>query len=224
GLAYLRMLCEQIQGITVVKSFNDPVKLLEESPDIDFDLCILDIEMPGINGLELARSLKNKPVIFITAYKEYAAEAYDLEAIDYICKPVRKERLEKAIAKAMQLLTGSGEHKAYFQVNSDKGKTILFFDRIVYITVAENDKRDKIAYLDNGRQLLIKNISFEKLLEQLPESLFCRVNKRDIISLGALLYFSHDEIVINLKNSDREEIALSLSDTYRSHFLQQARK
>ncbi|GAA4308240.1 LytTR family DNA-binding domain-containing protein [Compostibacter hankyongensis] len=224
GLTYLKMLCEQMPELEVVKAFNDPMKLLKESAALDFDLCILDIEMPGINGLELVRLLKNKPVIFVTAYKEYAAEAYDLEAVDYIRKPVQQERLQKAVEKAAHYLRAVFPEKTFLQVNSDRGKTVLFFDRIAYITVSENDKRDKKVYLRNGQDLLIKNLSLERLLEQLPAERFCRINKRDIIALKTLLYFSHDEAVIQLKQNQDEEVRLPLGDAYRSRFLRLLQK
>lgn len=102
GLTYLKMLCEQIPELEIVKAFNDPQKLLDEVPNLDFDLCISDIEMPGIDGLTLANLLQNKLVIFTTAYKNYASEAFDIDAVDYVTKPVTKERLERAVAKALE--------------------------------------------------------------------------------------------------------------------------
>ena len=106
GLTYLKMLCEQLPELEVVRSFNSPKKLLEELPSLEFDLCILDIEMPEMNGLQVANLLGNKPVIFTTAYKEYAADAFDVNAIDYITKPVKKERLQQAITKAIKQIDG----------------------------------------------------------------------------------------------------------------------
>lgn len=64
GLTYLKMLCEQIPGLSVVKSFNDPSRFLEEFPSLEFDFCIIDIEMPQFNGLQIANLLQGKPVIF----------------------------------------------------------------------------------------------------------------------------------------------------------------
>ncbi|PTS91110.1 two-component system response regulator, partial [Flavobacterium sp. HMWF030] len=84
GLMYLKMLCEQIDEVEIVKTFNNPEKLLADIPNLDFDLLISDIEMPGIDGLHLAEMLENKLVIFCTAYKEYAAEAFNIDAVDYI--------------------------------------------------------------------------------------------------------------------------------------------
>jgi len=100
GLSYLKMLCEQIPELEVVKAFNSPLKFFTELPKLDFDLCILDIEMPEMNGLQVANLLNGRPVIFTTAYKEYAADAFDLNAVDYVRKPLTKERLEKAVKKA----------------------------------------------------------------------------------------------------------------------------
>lgn len=217
GLTYLRMLCEQIPDVEVVKAFNDAEKFVEALPNLDFNLCILDIEMPKLSGLEVARLIKDAPVIFTTAYKEYAVEAFDLNAIDYLQKPIQKERLERAIAKAGQVLSFK-EKKQYAQFNTDKGKAILWFDEIVYITTSENDKRDKVAYLENEQRFTIKNINYEQLLALLPSNKFCRINKKDVIALKAVQFYSHEEIITKLFSKDKEVIKLPLNDTYRSEF------
>lgn len=221
GLTYLRMLCEQLDGVEVVKAFNDPMKLLAESKQLDFDICILDIEMPGLNGLEIARLLHNKPVIFTTAYKEHAAEAFDLEAIDYIKKPIQKERLEKALQKAAEKLhtPAPATVKQFVQLNTSLGKTLVFYDQLLLITTSEQDKRDKLALLDNGQQLVLKNISFTQLLQLLPSSAFCRVNKKDILAVRAVNFFSHDEITTHITGPDGKPLTLALGDTYRADFL-----
>ena len=82
GLSFLKLICEQIPDIEVVKAFNHPKTFISEYAKYDFDFCILDIEMPEINGLEVAKHLQEKPIIFTTAYSEFAADAYDLNA-DY---------------------------------------------------------------------------------------------------------------------------------------------
>ena len=222
GLRYLRMLCEQIPAAEVLKVYNDPHKLLEEADSLDFDVCILDIDMPGLNGLEVARLLKGKPVIFTTAHKDYAAEAFDLEAVDYIRKPIARERLEKAIQKAAQQLEKSTPDKEFLSWNTNKGKMLLFFDRILRITVADGDKRDKAVLLDNGDRPVLKNISFAQLLEELPAAQFCRVNKKDIVALRAVKFFSHDELTL-LSPDDGEE-RIPLGENYRKLFLGKARR
>jgi DNA-binding LytR/AlgR family response regulator len=220
GLAYLRMLCEQFPNVEVVKSFNDPLKFLEDAASLEYDFCILDIEMPGMSGLEIANKIRNKPVIFTTAYKEYAAEAFDLEAIDYIRKPITKERLEKAVGKAVQLIGKTKDEKQFMQLNTNKGKALLFFDQVVYITTAENDKRDKEIFLQDGTQMLAKNISFDQLLQQLPVQQFCRINKKEIIALDPVRFFVHDEITLSVPGTGEKKF--SLGENYRAEFLQKA--
>nr|WP_246282501.1 response regulator transcription factor [Flavobacterium agri] len=219
GLAYLKMLCGQISEIEVVKAFNDPQKLLSEIHDLDFDLCITDIEMPGTSGLELASALKGKLVIFITAYKEYAANAFDLEAIDYIVKPVKHERLEKAIHKAIQQFSVKSEKPNFFQPITDKGRAIVYFHRISLIATAENDSRDKTVFLDDGSKILLKNINFTNLLAVLPEADFCRVNKKEIVAMKIVKVFSNNNIEIGLADDNGKPKIVSLSETYRSEFL-----
>jgi DNA-binding LytR/AlgR family response regulator len=219
GLTYLKMLCEQIPELEVVKAFNDPAVLLKEAPGLDFDLCILDIEMPGMNGLEVAKALNGKPVIFTTAYKEYAADAYDLEAIDYIRKPIEKSRLEKAIQKAYDVLLKPSEEKNYAPFNTNKGKMLLFFQEVMLVTIAENDKRDKLVYLQSGEEVILKNASFDQLLSVFPESDFCRVSKKEVVALKAVKFFVHNEITTQVLDRNGLNRKINLSEIYRKDFM-----
>jgi len=219
GLTYLKMLCEQIPELEIVKAFNDPQKLLEEVPKLDFDLCISDIEMPGIDGLTLANLLQDKLIIFTTAYKNYAAEAFDIDAVDYVTKPVTKERLERAVAKALERLQKFDSSRKFIHLNTDKGKSLLYFEQIQYIKTAAVDSRDKEVYLANGSFLILKNINFGSLLDQLPKAGFCRVNKKEIIAIKAVQYFNHTEITLSLHEGKGKPTVLVLSETYKNDFL-----
>lgn len=219
GLKYLKMLCEQIPELEVVKAFDNPEKLLSEIKNLEFDLVITDIEMPGIDGLSVANLLKDKMVIFATAYKEYAADAFDIEAIDYITKPVKKDRLQKAVTKALEKINKKTSTKKFVQLNTDKGKALLFFDQIIYIQPSESDSRDKEVLMKDGNSILLKNITFAKLLSQLPKADFCRINKKDIIAMTAVKFFAHDEITTTFLDRSGKNAVLFLSDIYRSDFL-----
>lgn len=220
GLTYLKMLCEQIPELEVVKAFNNPVVFLKEMENLEFDLCILDIEMPEMSGLHVANLLQGKPVIFTTAYKEYAAEAFDVNAIDYVRKPVQKERLQQAVQKAFALIERSASRKNFIQINTDKGKTLLQFDKIAYIKTAENDSRDKYVKLQDGMSMTLKNISFEKLRKILPSRDFCQVNKQEIIAMNCVRFFSHDEVTTNISLEKNKDLVLNLGDSYRGEFIQ----
>jgi len=218
GLTYLKMLCEQVPEIEVIKAFDDPEKLIADLPALDFDLLISDIEMPGTDGLTLANLLQNKLVIFITAYKEYAADAFDIDAIDYITKPVKMERLRKAIEKAVERFDKLPAVKRFTQVNSDKGKTLLYFAKIVLVRTAMTDSRDKEVLLNDGSRLLLKNISFDQLLGELPATDFCRVNKKEVLSIAAVKFFAHNEITLN-QSENGKPIAVNLNEKFRQEFL-----
>jgi DNA-binding LytR/AlgR family response regulator len=221
ALSYIKVLCEEIPDVEVVKAFNDPVRFLETIPNLDFNTCILDIQMPGYTGLEIAEHLKGKLIIFTTAYKEFAAEAFDLNAVDYIRKPLQKERFEKAIAKAQTILhTRDKEQKQQVLWNTDKGKTLLIFNDILYITASDTDSRDKLVYMENGTRITIKNTGFEQILNILPQDKFCRINKKEILALKTVLHFTSDEIKTNIRLKHGEPVNLTLSEVYRDDFKQ----
>lgn len=219
GLTYLKMLCEQIPELEIVKAFNNPKNLLAEIPNLDFDLCISDIEMPAIDGLTLASLLQNKLVIFTTAYKNYAVEAFEIDAVDYITKPVTKERLQRAVVKALERFNKPSVAKKFIHLNTDKGKALLYFDQIQYIKTAVNDSRDKEVFLVDGSSLILKNINFDSLLSQLPQLDFCRVNKKELIAMMAVKFFNHNEITLSHQEKNGKFTTLILSETYRSDFL-----
>jgi DNA-binding LytR/AlgR family response regulator len=219
ALSYIKVLCEELPDVEVVKAFNDSTKFLEGIQHLDFNLCILDIQMPGYTGLEVAQHLKDKLIIFTTAYKEFAAEAFDLNAVDYIRKPLQKDRFEKAMSKAKTILQNqSNSERKQALWNTDKGKTLLTFNDILYITSSETDSRDKIVYLENKTKTTIKNTSFEQILAVLPPSKFCRINKKEIIALKTIVHFTSDEIKTNFHLKNESPKNLFLSEVYRDEF------
>ena len=223
GLTYLKLLCEQLPELEVVRAYNNPEIFLKELPTLAFDLCILDIEMPGTNGLQIAALLKGKPVIFTTAYTEFAADAFDLDAVDYVRKPITKERLQQAVQKVGQRIHKSESSKNFVQLNTDKGKTLLFFDTIGYVSASETDSRDKFVQLTDGHTLTLKNISFEKLEGLLPAADFCRINKKQMIALKSVQFFSHDQITTAFADAAGKSIVLTLNEIYRTDFLKKVR-
>ena len=101
----MRMICDQIPMVRVAGSASDGAEALERIGELSPDLVLLDLTMPEIDGLAVARELSgqtNPPaVIFVTAHDNHAVEAFDLDAVDYVLKPVEKDRLERAIARAV---------------------------------------------------------------------------------------------------------------------------
>jgi DNA-binding LytR/AlgR family response regulator len=105
ALDELEFLLKKYDGIEIAATFDDPVSALEEAKNIKFDAAFLDIDMPVINGLNVARDLiesyPNIKIIFVTAHDDYAVKAFDLNAIDYILKPIEKDRLDRAVERLL---------------------------------------------------------------------------------------------------------------------------
>jgi len=223
GLSFLKLICEQIPDIEVVKAFNNPSVFIAEFENYDFDFCILDIEMPEINGLQVAKLIGNKPVIFTTAYTEFAADAYDLNAVDYVRKPVKVERLQQAISKVKLLFSTQKTKRISFQINTNKGKSIVFFDQLFSISTSEIDSRDKDARLTDGSSLVLKNISFEKLKQLLPSAEFIQINKKEMIATNSILSFTYDQILVKIPFEMDIQKKYVLSEVYRNDFILKVR-
>ena len=218
-LSYLQALCRELEGIEVIKSYNNPLKFLDEMDKLDFDTCVLDINMPGINGLELANRLGGKAIIFSTAYKDYAAEAFDLDAVDYLRKPYQLERLEKAFNKAKIWLSDKNHvTPVYVELNTSQGKSRLNTNDIAYIVVAENDRRDKEIQFKDGENLLAKNITFDEILSKFPQRRFCKINRKTAIALQAVSHYTTQTVSCEL-TTQKNPVQFKLSEQYREQFM-----
>lgn len=217
------MLCEQIPELEVIKAFNRTDLFLSEMDNLRFDLCILDIEMPQNNGLAIAKLLHDKLIIFTTAHKEYAAEAFDLDTIDYIRKPIQLERLQIAITKALKRHPNQNSNRRFVDINTDKGKSIIYFDQVCSIKSSNIDSRDKETLLLDGTRIILKNISFEKLLSILPANIFCQINKREIISLNIVKHFNFDQISTTMLDENSRPQLYYLTEVYRNSFLEKVK-
>jgi len=223
GLTYLKMLCEQIDDLEVVKAYNSPEILLNEWESMDFDLLISDIEMPGINGLQVADAIKGKAIIFTTAYKNFAVDAFEKDAVDYVVKPVKRERLEQAVQKVVARMSKPVETVKQIQLNTDKGKALINVVKVFCVVTSNIDSRDKILFLNDGSKITVKNFSFEKLLELLPADQFCRINKKAIIALKHVQFYSHDEITADIIYTDGKHYTFPLSEIYRTDFMKRVK-
>lgn len=213
AISYLKLLCAEL-NVEVVKAFNNPKVFLQEIHNIDCDLCILDIEMPGMNGLQVAELIKGKHIIFTTAYKEYAAEAFDLDVVDYVRKPIKKERLQQAFEKAEKLIIEK-EKNNFFEWNTNLGKTVIFTNEFVYIKTSEIDSRDKDISLKNSSELILKNLSFKHLSELLPQKYFVQINKKEMVNIHHIKVFSSLEIILDRTATDGNPLKLNVSDVFK---------
>lgn len=182
--------------------------------------------MPGVDGIEVASHLQNREmaIIFSTAYKEYAAEAFDLEAVDYLRKPYQADRLEKALGRAQAYLAQKRLTSGSMELNSNQGKRVFRFHEIAWITSAPNDRRDKTIWLKDRQEIIVKNISFEQLLALLPEQQFARINRKSIIAMDTVVSYTHEGIRCKFLDESGGPVMIPLSDQYSEDFKQKLQK
>ena len=174
---------DQIPNLELVASCKDGIEANAAILEQDVDLVISDIQMPGLLGTELIKSLSSPPmVIFTTAYKDYAVEGFELEAIDYLIKPFPMERFLKAVNKAferLELLRGEKleAKQSYLTIKADHKLYKVQYTDIRYI---EGMREYVSFYVPSGRITAL--MSLKNLEEILPSDTFIRCHKSFIIN------------------------------------------
>lgn len=164
-------------------SFNDPVLALSTLRESPVDVLFLDIQMPDLDGLNLSRMVPPETkVIFTTAFKEYAFESYEVNALDFLLKPIRYHKFLNAAEKARQLfeLSGVKEERGSIFVRVDAQLRQVDLSRILYIT---GMKDYVMIYLDQEPRPLITHVTMKAMEEMLPSARFMRVHRSYIVSL-----------------------------------------
>lgn len=189
---------QQVPGLEIVQTCNSALEAFTVLQKQRIDLMFLDIKMPKMTGTDFLRSIPDPPkVIFITAYREYALDGFELDVVDYLLKPFSFNRFMKAVAKANKLLKlenqdvnsyGSNhENKnAFLYFKVDKEMTKVFIHEIVFI---ESRKEYVKLYMDNKSSLLVKQSisSMEKILS--PHH-FLRVHRSFIVTIEKIKSFT----------------------------------
>lgn len=176
--ALLAKYIDQIDDLELVASCGSPLEAFNLLSKQAVDLLFLDIQMPEMKGTELMNALHPKPlVVFTTAYSEYAIESYDLEAVDYLLKPIRFERFLKAVQKARKLqptIPSMTEDTLILKSGYDLHKVAL--EDILYI----EGMKEYVAFHTPGRRI-ISLYSLKSLEKSLPSDRFLRVHRSYIV-------------------------------------------
>lgn len=177
---------KQLSELNLVRKCNNAIEAMNALQEEEVDLMLLDIEMPQLTGTEFLKTLKNPPlVIFTTAYPNFAIEGFELNAVDYLLKPISLERFLKGINKAKEQLDLQKGVKPvqqpkldYFFVKADKKLIKVNYSDIIYI---EGLKDYVIIKMEDGRVITLQTM---KLLEsKLPSDNFQRIHRSYIVNI-----------------------------------------
>lgn len=209
---------EKIDNINCVDSFTKALDAIEILNKEKIDLIFLDINMPGISGIEFLKSLQNPPkVIFTTAYRNFAVDAFELDAIDYLVKPISFERFLKSINKFLSITVPTQKNideqnhlKDYIILKADKKNHKIKFKDILYI-----ESLDNYVKVKTHENSIICYESLANLIKELSND-FIRIHRSYIVNTAKIDVFTSSYIEISghkftIGRNYREQVAKKLN-------------
>ena len=211
----------KVNQLELSATFRDPIEALsflngERNPDF---LIFLDINMPGLNGIQFIKSLNKKyNIIFTTAYDEYALDGYENDVIDYLLKPIRFERFLKAVykvfgvEKSVDLKNKPETTKKFIMVKSGHNYHKIMLDDVTYL---KKDSNYIEIYSTKDRKVLFRE-NMNAVFDHFPESEFIRVHKSYVISKSKLKVIKAGTVVLD--SGDKIPLGISYKDDLIAEF------
>ncbi|AZA55199.1 LytR/AlgR family response regulator transcription factor [Chryseobacterium sp. G0201] len=213
----MQALINDVSDLEIIGSFSNAPAALKFLKINSVDLIFLDIEMPMVTGLEFASQLSEDTlVIFTTAYPKYALESYELDAIDYLLKPIDKFRVQKAINKAVtykKLLSAETEKNT---IESNTGDFMIIkserkFFKINFADIKYIEGLKDYVVIYTGNQKLITAMNLKTIHQKIPNNTFFRVSKSYVINLNFIDSFDHHNVYVG-------ENEVPLGEVYKKDF------
>lgn len=211
ALTILEHLCLKNEDITLEKTFTSPQDALQYLEAYPVDLLFLDIQMPDKDGVSFFKSLINKPlVIFTTAFDHYAVEGFNVNAVDYLLKPIAYERFEQAIEKVKNIkqIGNNSLEDAYILIRADYKLNKIYLKDIQFIEGLDDYIQIHIA----GKPKIVARMSMKNIVEQLPKNDFLRIHRSFIVPIQKISSIQSKSVFIN-------ELEFPIGDTYKNDVL-----
>ena len=210
--------------LKLLGSFTDSVEAINAIKEQQPDLLFLDIQMPDLNGMELAHMIPSETrVIFTTAFKEYAFESYEVKALDFLLKPIRYNKFMAAVEKAREWFTA---HWGQVQANSNLNAGSAASPKSVFLKVDGEYRQVAVSqilyvcgmkdyvmfYLEDMRKPLITHLTMKSVEDMLPAQQFMRVNRSYIVALDKICKVDRNDCIYI-----GDEI-IHVTDTFKEDF------
>lgn len=191
----------KVPNLQLCGTCENAIKAMEVMRTEPIDLILSDIQMPDLSGLELVKSMKEKPlVIFTTAYAEYAIDSYELEAVDYLLKPISFPRFLQAINKVTERIKAKRKEtvpesteRGFFMVKADYKLYKIDYDNLLYV----EGQSEYVTFHMKDKRRITAYYSLKKLEEELPANDFMRIHKSYIVSLSNIESVEGNMVSIN---------------------------
>ena len=186
-------------NLELLATFRNPLKAMEWMQQNKVDLAFLDINMPEIKGTDLISAVTSAPlVIFTTAYSEYAVTSYELNAVDYLVKPVNFERFLKAVNRAREQVSLRGsidKPQDYVMLKSGSQLHRVLIDDILFVEKESN----YLVFVTPAKKILVRS-NMNEVFSLIPASKFCQVHKSFVIALNKVETVDAHEVVLLQKH------------------------
>ncbi len=227
AIGVLKSYCEDLGEVDVIGTFTNPFEATTLLSSEHIDLVFLDIEMPQINGIDLIKSIDKKPLfVFTTAYPQYAIDGFDLNAVDYLVKPIPFVRFIKAINRVKRLLSSGdtsklpennltpssgafGQTSQFLFVKSEYESVKINVQEIKYI----QGLKDYLKIHTQDKKPILTLMSFKEMLSKLPSDQFVRVHRSFVVNIGVIMSIQRSKIVI-------DDIRIPIGESFKEGFFQ----
>lgn len=190
ALEVIELLAQKVPFLSIKATFTDAFKAIPYLQKNHVDLLFLDIKMPDISGLEFLSTLTKRPkVIFTTAYSEYAVNAFELDAVDYLMKPFSLARFSKACTKVLESLDGPAS-SIFLKTGLEEERVEL--EDILYVLSQGNYME---YHLKHGKMVVRQTL--QESLQQLPTEKFERIHRSYIVALDKITKVSRTAVWID---------------------------
>lgn len=197
ALNVIQSLCDQCDFINLQRTFTKPSEALKHIAKFPIDLIFVDIHMPSISGINLVKSLpQNIMVIFTTAFAQYAAASYELNAIEYLVKPINQKRFTQAVNKAHDFYNYNQRNvetnDKYIFIRADFSLVKILLSDILYI----EGLADYLKVHVKDRKTIVSRMTMKDMIEKLPALEFVRVHRSYILPFSKIESVKGSEITI----------------------------
>ena len=208
----LKQLVTQIPSLELIAECSDPNDAIAQLNTNPADLLLLDIEMPEMSGLELTKKLGNaRPlIIFTTAKKDYAAEAFELNVVDYLVQPIALPRFKQAIEKATETLDSNKEEVKVEEQGFVFVKDNGILKRISIDDILFLEAMGDYVKVHTSQKFHVVHATLKSIEEKLPTSKFVRVHRSYIVAINKIDYIQEGTISIG-------KTSIPVADTHKSN-------
>ncbi|MCV9933351.1 LytTR family DNA-binding domain-containing protein [Flavobacterium sp. LS1R47] len=214
----LKKYIEKVFFLEEIGVFNDSLKALEFLNSNKVDVIFLDIQMPQLTGLQLSRIIsKDVKIIFTTAYPDFALEGFELNAVDYLLKPIAFERFYQAVSKLnsdskTESLNNNSSDFIFIKTDGKNKFHKLFLNDILYIESLQN-----YVCIHTAKQQIITHSSLKNIIESLPQNDFIQIHKSYVVAFKQIESTDSFSVFINTKE-------LPIGATYKEAFFERIDK